>query len=152
MERRRAEEEMAAWLAAPLSLRDFSSAQSSSSKRKPGTRGKGVVRLSPSTPGRSSRGTPRRRASSYSSPRPHSWREPSPEIGSIQEEDEEYQDAVMKMDIDEEEGKREDTPGLISDNPTEGEEPELLRKKARVGKLGKGKRVRWAMPERWEID
>jgi len=155
IERQKAEEEMTAWLAAPLSLRDFTSSQSS--KRKSTNRGRGIVRLSPTSSSRATaRGSARRRASSYSSPRPHSWREPSPEIGSIQEEDEEYQDAVMKMDIGEEDGQREETPGLMSDTLTDGEEPEVRRKKAKVeGRIegkGKGKRVRWAMPERWDID
>lgn len=143
VERKKAEEEMAAWLAAPMSLRDFTNA-SSTKRKSSGSRGRGVVRLSPtsSSRGTGTRGSGKRRASSYSSPRPHSWREPSPEIGSIQEEEEDYQDAVM--------GHRDETPGLMSDTLTEGEEPVVQRKKAKVE--GKGKRVRWAMPERWDID
>ncbi|MBC9702496.1 MAG: hypothetical protein H9W83_08190 [Leuconostoc sp.] len=47
---------------------------------------------------------------------------------------------------------REDTPGLVSDAGISEveQEPEVPRKRAKVDR--KEKRVRWAMPERWEID
>ena len=153
MEKRRVEEEMTAWLQAPLSLRDFQANQTSPSKRKAKSastspsssftaqnRGRGVVRLTPN-----SRGT-RVRSRSAVSARPHSWRLPSPEIGSIREEDED-----VEMSMDEKEW-REDTPGLVSDAGISEveQEPEVPRKRAKVDR--KEKRVRWAMPERWEID
>ena len=149
-ERLQAEEEnrgLAGWLGvgAPLSLRDFTDRQSR--KRRAGgppctshQRGRGVVRLTPSH-----RGSGRVRSKSTSIPRRHSWREPSPEIGSIPELEE-----VDEMMLD----AREQTPDLLSDNgmsELEGPEgPEVVRKRPKLG--GKKKSVRWAMPVRAEID
>lgn len=81
----------------PLSLRDFTLAHSPSKKDKkslpdatdfgqpsppptPALRGRGMVRLAPN------RGRGQTRSRSLSSPRPHSWREPSPDVWSIPEE------------------------------------------------------------------
>lgn len=149
--REQQEEEAGRWLGvgAPLSLRDFTDRQSkkrrASGPSSPSTstavqRGRGVVRLTPSK-----RGNGRVRSRSLSGPRRRSWREPSPEIVSIPEGDE----------IDTFMGEyREQTPDLLSDNGMsemdEFQEPEIVRKKAKIGK--EKKRVRWAMPERCDID
>ncbi len=147
-EKQREEEEMNAWLRAPLSLRDFSerqrSSSSSSSKRAKSSqhsaiqRGRNVVRL-PTHGGRKGR------SRSISSPRPHSWREPSPEISVILEGDE---DMIM------EEAEREATPGLLSDVGSGmeemGDEPVVVRKKAKIEQPKKT--VRWAAVESTEID
>lgn len=149
-ERLQVEEEnrgLAGWLGidAPLSLRDFTDRQSR--KRRAGgppspstQRGRGVVRLTPSH-----RRSGRVRSRSASVPKRHSWREPSPEIGSIPELEE-----VDEMMFD----GREQTPDLLSDNglsELEGmAEPEIVRKRPKIG--GKKKSVRWAMPVRDVID
>ena len=133
----------------PLSLRDFTSSQSK--KRRalgpPSSaavqRGRGVIRLTPTH-----RGNGCVRSRSLSGPRRRSWREPSPEIVSIPEEGENH--AI----INDYNYGREQTPDLLSDNGLsemdEYQEPEVVRKKAKVQK--EKKKVRWAMPERWDIE
>lgn len=83
--------------AVPLSLRDFTLAHENKKKEKasrkaaaeldripptPTLRGRGMARLTPN------RGRGQARSRSLSSPRPHSWREPSPDVWSILEEKE----------------------------------------------------------------
>ena len=98
------------------------------------------MRLTPSH-----RGSDKVRSRSASVPWRHSWREPSPKIGSIPELEE-----VDEMMLD----AREQTPDLLSDNglsELEGmEEPEIVRKRPKIG--GKKKSVRWAMPVRDVIE
>lgn len=153
--REQQEEEASRWLGigAPLSLRDFTDRQSKK-RRASGSplpfistgvqRGRGIVRLTPAH-----RGNGRVRSRSLSGPRRHSWREPSPEIASIPEEN----DTTMS------DYGREETPDLLSDNGMsemdefehKHQEPEVVRKKAKVQGKEK-KRVRWATPERFDID
>lgn len=132
-EHARLERAMHSWLAAPLSLRDFTRNHHLHKPRKSqripadssSARGRGIVRLTPPL----SRGA-RARSRSLSSQRPHSWREPSPEIGSIAEEDEQG-DARM-----------EEAPALSDATP----EPEEVRRQAEPAKRKSKsmKRVRWA--------
>jgi hypothetical protein len=103
-----------------------------------GSRGRGTIRLSPS--GQNLRG----RSKSLSAQRPHIWREPSPEVYTILEEDEGMKDVegfdipkivLRRVSIPEEERELEDLP--------------VLAKGEGVDRKGKvKKRVRWAVPER----
>jgi hypothetical protein len=97
--------------AIPLSLRDFTLAHENKKKDKanrkavaefdhmpptPTLRGRGIVRLTPS------RGRGQVRSRSLSNLRPHSWREPSPDVWSIPEEkeDTELEDVpLLSLDV-----------------------------------------------------
>jgi hypothetical protein len=136
--------------AVPVSLRDFSSAHESKQKAKnknradagsnttstldsagpsspvmiPAARGRRTVRLAPN---RVSRGRGMARSISHS-PKPRSWREPSPDVWSIAEEEE------------------ASTPGLSADEagPEKVEKP-IIAGKDQKNPVKKVKRVHWAI-------
>jgi len=100
-------------LAMPLSLKDFSTRHANDGRKSRATRraedglkglgiaipginarGRATVRL---TPSRSPRG--RGQTRSLSARRPHSWRVPSPELGSIREERESDEERELQNDI-----------------------------------------------------
>jgi len=121
--------------AVPLSLRDFSITHSNSKKEKkgphkaadldlipqtpptPALRGRGTIRLS------LNRGRGQTRSRSLSSPRPHSWREPSPDVWSIPEEKEDTGlDDVPSLSLDWAEDSAQASgaeEAVIFDEPTE---------------------------------
>jgi hypothetical protein len=133
----------------PLSLRDFAMAHSNSKKEKkalqrtadaehipqtpttPALRGRSTIRLS------SNRGRGQTRSRSLSSPRPHSWREPSPDVWSIPEEKEDTGlDDVPPLSLDRQEDSAQASgaeEAVIFEEPTE-----LVKKKAK-------KRVHWGL-------
>lgn len=140
--------------ALPLSLRDFALAHSDSKKEKkalhrmadpdhtpqtpptPALRGRGTVRLA-----QTARGRGHTRSRSLSSPRPHSWREPSPDVWSIPEEKEDTGlDDVPSLSLDWQEDSAQASgaeEALVFEEPTE-----LVKKKTK-------KRVHWGfLPSR----
>jgi hypothetical protein len=103
-------------LVIPLSLREFSGRYTSDGRRSRAgkrpedalkglgitlpdfnARGRSTVRLVPSRPSRSGRG--RGQTRSLSARRPHSWRLPSPELGSIKEERESDEEREIQNNI-----------------------------------------------------
>jgi hypothetical protein len=134
--------------AIPLSLRDFSISHSSSKKEKkapqgtadldhvpqtpptPALRGRGTIRLPPN------RGRGQTRSRSLSSPRPHSWREPSPDVWSIPEEKEDTGlDDVPPLSLD---WAEDSAQASGAEEAVIFEEPTELVKKAK-------KRVHWGL-------
>jgi hypothetical protein len=136
--------------ALPLSLRDFALAHSNSKKEKkailnttdfghpsppptPALRGRGTVRLAPN------RGRGQTRSRSLSSPRPHSWREPSPDVWSIPEEKEDTSlDNVPPLSLDLAEDSAQASgaeEALIFEEPTELEKKKKPKKRVHWGFL-----------------
>jgi len=134
--------------AIPLSLRDFSMSYPSSKKEKkvlqgtadldhvpqtpptPTLRGRGTIRLPPN------RGRGQTRSRSLSSPRPRSWREPSPDVWSIPEEKEDTGlDDVPPLSLD---WAEDSAQASGAEEAVIFEEPTELVKKAK-------KRVHWGL-------
>src|SRR5450432_22898 len=116
-------------LSLPISLRDFTLTHEKRKKEKAtrqaeldrtiaanAMRGRRTVRLAP---GRTARG--RGQTRSLSGSRPHSWREPSPEIDSIPEEREDIDDVPALSQDDnngEQEGKKDTTTAVVPSKKT----------------------------------
>jgi len=143
-------QDIARGFAVPLSLQDFTDAhlpdkkdQVARSKREvsmapgsqvpqvpraPALRGRRTIRMTPTQKGRG-RGQTR----SLSAGRPHSWREPSPDVWSIPEGDEDAAEddiPVLRLDLDDEEASAKAT----NEQATTAPEKKLKKK------------VRWALP------
>jgi hypothetical protein len=117
-------EDLLGAFAVPLSLRDFTHTHEKNKHEKgsrtqmsqsiPSVRGRGTVRMGPT---HRARGRGQTRTRSLSASRPSSWREPSPDMWSIPEEEEANINDVPSLSRDDLDTKQVEEPAVVAEPP-----------------------------------